>query len=139
MNSLWALQAIALGVHNSQEAENLKGTGAKINPRYIFYNNATQQHELGGLSTSPRVEIIEFDILISAEADKSTSSGGEGGVNIQVIKSNLNTDWSSSKSNATASRMKFSIPILLLFENIWWNMQISISAIKIRVKKSNDD
>ncbi len=110
-----ALRAIVQGIYNAQESEEVTGTNAVINPANLNFSDTKQALFIAskGDDSAPRVEILEFDLVVVHEKIRTSETGGTGGVNIQVLQSTLNTGWSRKQAELVTNRIKFSVPILL--------------------------
>lgn len=85
--------------------QKVAGTGAMVNPpdvvgEFFAYD---QQGDW-----RPRVERVEFDIVVSASKNSET----KGGIGVQVGVVGLGSAGKSNDEHSSESRVKFTIPIL---------------------------
>ena len=83
--------------------EELKGTGAAVNPIKIYPRTGRPADQRRILHE------VEFDVAVLAEEGKET----KGGLGIMVASVGLGTQGKSQSSASTHSRIKFTIPLLL--------------------------
>lgn len=107
-----SLKQLIEGVVIAQKYAN--ETGATVNPKGLFFDGNTKSYMVsipksGSLSTNPPVpQIIEFDIAVTA----SEGSEAKAGIGVFSGVIGLGTQAKMEGSNATLSRIKFSIPVL---------------------------
>ncbi len=97
------LKQVIMGVIEAQESPVVLKSSAAIAP--------------SGQGTSDKKSLnqeIEFDIAVTAKANKETK--GAGGVSISIFK--LETQGQSSKSNSHINKIKFKIPVYLPSQNM---------------------
>ena len=83
-------------------------TGTIINPPVSVKER--DLYEEGGVgSTYRRVEVIEFDIAVTASGE--TAGGGKAGLRILSVEAGV--DGKHSQQSEEASRVKFSVPVSL--------------------------
>ncbi|MCA3451930.1 MAG: hypothetical protein INF92_16535 [Rhodobacter sp.] len=86
----------------------LESTGVIINPPVSV--TARELYEEGSTShTSRRIEIVDFDVAISAAAE--TSGGGKAVLRILSIEAGA--DGKHQRTSEEVSRVRFSIPLTL--------------------------
>ncbi|MCV6610650.1 MAG: hypothetical protein OIF55_07780 [Amphritea sp.] len=94
--------------------EELKDTGALINPLHIQVNSdSSQAFARTGQSrkaheNSRVVEKVEFDIAVSAEKGEGASAG----LKLTVASIGVEAGGNTGKSSRSESRIQFSIPVV---------------------------
>lgn len=111
-----SLQEIMTGVMAAQDFAKRDGRGAKVNPRgrTVLKQDQNGQKEPHDLHSKLPLKNVEFDIAVTA-CDSHEKSGGAG---IQVYALRLGGETGTSSENATVSRIKFSIPMILPDPNL---------------------
>jgi hypothetical protein len=100
-----ALIDILSGISSARSHESL---GRKIAPAHAGGHDYPGGR---GVSNSARITstVVEFDVAVTTATSDSSSAGGSG----QIVIAKFGADESSSESNETVTRMKFSVPIIL--------------------------
>jgi hypothetical protein len=99
-----SLVQIAEGVHEAQELVKAIGGVVSPAPEDTYGGNATPLRTDRGT-----VRTIRFDIATTV--GDGVESKGEGGIFVSAIK--LGGGRSSSQTNSSVSRLRFSVPIVL--------------------------
>lgn len=97
------------GVAKAQEEA--KKHKAMVNPRHIS-KTATGVTLLGD-SGPWSIQVIEFDVAVTA----TESGGAKGGIGIFVGAVGVGTQGHSEAQNTNLSRIKFSIPVALPYQD----------------------
>jgi len=103
------LQQVVAGVAKAQEA--VKSQGAIINPANDSNQDADAKKNTLDRQTGLAVELIEFDIAVTTTQGKEKS--GRAGIAVIGVGIGLGGAASSATSDTVASRIKFSIPLIL--------------------------
>ncbi len=82
--------------------------GIIINPP-VSVKERDLYDEGGAAHTYRRVEVVEFDVAVTASSEKA--GGGKAG--LKIFSAEAGVDGKLSKTNEEISRVKFSIPITL--------------------------
>lgn len=108
-----ALVEIVQGVKDAQEQ--LKSTGASINPDGLFHTQPTSEDHVAisipGSKPYIYGQIVEFDVSVTA----SEKDAAQGGVGIQVASITIGAALSGTteEQSSVVSRLKFSVPLFL--------------------------
>jgi hypothetical protein len=110
-----SLVQIALGIEDADDA--LEDSSAFVNPINVHSSNGKHGDDIYGFiskenssfSVSRVIQNIRFDVAVTAE--KGTES--KGGVGLMVGALAFGSQGKSDASNASQSRIQFSIPMLL--------------------------
>ena len=105
------LSEIAAGIDGANQR--LKSTGAVVNPPNMYVQSEGNSKifavwDKKALEMHPIVELIEFDVAISAGQDTETNANA--GVSISVVK--LGAGGKSLNKSDESSRVKFHIPFV---------------------------
>lgn len=101
-----SLVQIVSGVTQAQEQ--LKGTGARVNPLMRFMNDKSSIGDADGDGGQP-VYPVEFDVVVTA----AEGTGTKGGIGVAVGIVALGSQGQSESKSGQESRIKFKIPLLL--------------------------
>jgi hypothetical protein len=109
-----ALVQVAQGIEGANT--DLKDSDALVNPQHVevkgdnsrAYGFVDEDH-----IPTRTVELIQFDVAVSAEKAK----GSEGGIGIMVGSVGLGAKGKSDISNSSQSRIQFSIPMVFPSSN----------------------
>lgn len=108
-----SLVQISKGI--SEANEELKDTGAMINPLHVTIN--TDKSQAYGRTGKPAydsagssrvVEKVEFDVAVVAEAGEQTKAG----IKLSIASIGLGADGQSNTKDKSESRIKFTIPVV---------------------------
>lgn len=105
------LSEIAIGIASANRR--LKSTGAIVNPPNMYIQNEGNSKifavwDKKALEMHPVVELIEFDVAISAGQDTETNANA--GVSISIAK--LGAGGKTRNKSDESSRVKFRIPFV---------------------------
>ncbi|MBI1424058.1 MAG: hypothetical protein GC149_11370 [Gammaproteobacteria bacterium] len=99
------IQIISGVVEAQEQAKNIGGT---VSPRLTAGSEFGAQH--GFLrSEGGAAQIVQFDVALTAKE----GSGTKGGIGIVSGIVSLGTSGQSQEENASVSRVKFSVPLIL--------------------------
>lgn len=101
------LVQIVDGVVKAQEI--VKTKGARINPKHVIIGNEILVSTLHNQDTQAIADMIEFDLLITAEKAKDT----KGTIGIVMASIGLGTEGHSKTKNTEQNRIKFRVPLEL--------------------------
>lgn len=107
-----SLIQISKGIADANEE--LKDTGAMINPLHVIVNTENSQAygRTGASANQPSnsrvVEKVEFDVAVVAEEGTQTKAG----IKLSVASMGLNAGGQSNASDRSESRIKFTIPVV---------------------------
>jgi len=108
-----ALVQIALGIDDASEA--LGESNAIVNPRNVATGGGTKDSKIYGFMVADSnpmqqiVQSVDFDVAVSVAQGSQT----KGGVGLMVGAIALGSQGKSDSSNASQSRIQFSVPMLL--------------------------
>ena len=106
-----ALTQITEGVIEAQL--NLNEKGAKVNPKlFKIYSNGEKSYEAYGLAEGENgnpVLLVRFDVAVGATEGTKT----KGGIGVITGIVSLGSTGATDKANTTATRMSFSVPLML--------------------------
>lgn len=92
--------------------EELKGTGAVVNPGKVQVNSDASQaygrESTKNLHNNRVVQKLDFDVAVIAVDEQSAGAGAK----ISVMSVTLGADGSINYTNKSESRIKFSVPII---------------------------
>lgn len=101
------LSQIIEGVKDAQEKA--KNHGSKVNP-YIWKNPENlSRHNFTEASGGEIMQIIDFDVALTATQKKGT----KGGIGIFAGGLGIGSQGQSNSDNTSVSRVKFKVPITL--------------------------
>ena len=100
------LKEILDGVVEAQQHYSTKG--ASVNSPNIVYRTA-EGSQILDRHTGQLAQLIEFDVAVTA----TEGTGTKGGIGVFVGPIVLGSQGKTDTSNASVSRIKFSIPVLL--------------------------
>lgn len=109
-----ALIAVIDGIAEAQSKLDVEHKGAIINPAGAYVNSDGIRVILPARKGdhSIPVQVMSFDIAVSSEKSGSYGTSGEGGVDIRVLSSKLETGYSREQMEGLASRIKFEVPVV---------------------------
>lgn len=108
------LVQIAKGIRDAQDQ--LKDTGTLVNPglRGMFAGAKITAPVVYISGVQVHIEDVSFDIAVTASDEQSAAVGA----GIKVLGVRLGADGKSGSENSTASRVQFSVPIILPFATV---------------------
>ena len=102
-----ALTDIIQGVYDTQQA--LGDNRKFINPELSTQQGTHEKHGKNVSIQGQLVEIVEFDVAVTA----TEGTGTKGGIGVVAGVFAIGSQGQSSSENSAASRIKFSVPITL--------------------------
>lgn len=108
-----ALTSIVSGITDSQAMLKQEGSSARINPLGVQTEGGIRViNRLDRTEKNLMVETIEFDVAVTSESMRGHETSGEGGIDIKVLRSAINTGWEKQQAETLASRIKFSVNVV---------------------------
>jgi len=110
-----SLVAIVRGVEkaNQELAESL----AQVNPAGVVYRKDLPPY-LSTPDNVPSVQVVNFDVAVTATEVQSNESGGKLGIGIAQIQiASVGMTGTSSAQRETVSRLQFALPLLLTVQS----------------------
>ena len=94
--------------------DKVRTTNARVNPPNLNWSDTKQSLFIvkEDNDSAPRVELIEFELTVTHSKTVKGKHGGEGGLAIQVVKSDLYAGMERGKEDSATNTLKFSVPIL---------------------------
>lgn len=107
-----SLVSIVRGVEKANEE--LAESAAQVNPAGVVYLSDGRPPYVGSPENYPAVQVVNFDVAVTAIDIQANESGGKLGIGIaQIQLASVGMTGTSTAQREIASRLQFALPLLL--------------------------